>query len=536
MIENRPISLSTHRGHTRDGLLFVIYQLVIIITISVLTACTSKPTSVPTSFIDVQDSLCIYPDYRDVTVPANIAPLNFIVTDAEATEFVANIGELVCGATSDGKMGFDAAVWHRVLSGAKGQSLAVNVYAHRKAGWVRYPSFNISVAQEDIDPYLSYRLIEPGYELYRQLGLYQRDLTSFDEQVIYENNREFEDDHNHCINCHTYQNYDSQRTLFHVRAAHGGTVVTNGSEAHKIAIKHDSILGAGVYPSWHPTLPLVAFSSNKTGQVFHMLHAEKIEVLDEASDLILYDAETNAVGNILRTDRMLETFPCWSPDGTRLYYCAAEMPTSIPEDHTAMDIAMRYDSLLYNIYSMPFDAATRQFGKPRIEVDAASMGRSASVPRISPDGRYLLFTLGDYGQFHIWHKSADLAIVRSDDFAASELQSSNCNLLDCEILNSPAPESYHTWSSNGRWIVFASRRDDGDFTRIYIAYFDADGHARKPFLLPQRDPEYNTLLLKSYNVPELSRNAVCISQSQLEHVVLHTEAETAQYSPISNVY
>ena len=67
--------------------------------------------------------------------------------------------------------------------------------------------------------------------------------------------------------------------LFHVRGAHGGTIIADGAEAHKIAIRHDSILGAGVYPSWHPTLPLVAFSTNLTGQVFHMQHAEKIEVL-----------------------------------------------------------------------------------------------------------------------------------------------------------------------------------------------------------------------------------------------------------------
>ena len=516
-----------------------------------LTACSSKPTSVPSAFTDVSDSLYIYPDYRDVTVPTNIAPLNFIVTDNDATEFVATIGDLVCGATADGKIDLDTAVWRRVLLDARGNTLPVTVYAHRPTGWVRHPAFSIHVAEDDIDPYLSYRLIEPGYELYRQLGLYQRNLTTFDEQVIYENNRTFDDDNNHCVNCHNYQNYDSQRTLFHVRASHGGTVVTNGTEARKIAIRHDSILGAGVYPAWHPTLPLVAFSSNKTGQVFHMLHDEKIEVLDEASDLILYDAEANTVCNILRTKRTLETFPCWSPDGTRLYYCAAELPASIPDDHAPTDIAMRYDSLLYNIYSMPFDTATRHFGEPRLEVYAASIGRSASVPRISPDGCYLLFTLGDYGQFHIWHKSADLWIknltstdsMPSDPAATDNMPSnptstgsvpSGFAARSLTALNSPAPDSYHTWSSNGRWIVFASRRDDGDFTRIYIAHFDTDGQAHKPFLLPQRDPEYNTLLLKSYNVPELSRNPVRINKSQFEHTVLHTETEPAQYLPPAN--
>ncbi|MBQ7442699.1 MAG: PD40 domain-containing protein [Bacteroidaceae bacterium] len=509
-------------------------KLLISMLCAMLAACSSRPTAVPTAFTPTADSADVYPDYSGVTVPPNIAPLNFMVADAQATEYVATIGDLVCGATADGKTDIDTTAWRQLLGAARGSDIAVTIYAHRADGWVQHPPFAIHVATDDIDPYLTYRLIEPGYELYRQLGIYQRDLTSFAETPVYENNRQYDDDENHCVNCHTFQAYDSQRTLFHVRAAHGGTVVTSGTEARKVAIRHDSILGAGVYPAWHPQLPLVAFSTNKTGQVFHMLHAEKIEVLDEASDLILYDAEANTVCNIMRTQSTLETFPTWSPDGKRLYYCAAAMPASLPADHNAMDLALRYDSLLYNIWSMPFDAATRRFGEPRLEVDAAAMGRSASVPRLSPDGRYLLFTLGDYGQFHIWHKSADLWLkdLAADSAATPATGDAPAAGLRPLDLNSPdAPDSYHTWSSNGRWIAFASRRDDGDFTRIYIAHFDSSGRTHKPFLLPQRDPEYNTLLLKSYNVPELARNPVRLTPRQLQHTVLDTEAQTATYIP-----
>ena len=489
-----------------------------------LAACTSRPTSVPTSFTEVTDSVAIYPDYRDVTVPPNIAPLNFMLTDAGATEYVAKIGDLVCGAVKDGKFDIDSVAWRQLLTGSKGKDVTVDLYAHREKGWVHFPAYIFHVAEEDIDGFLSYRLIEPGYELYRQIGLYQRNLATFDEAIIYENNRSFDTDDNHCVNCHNYQAYDTDRMLFHVRAAHGGTVMVHGSEAHKIAIKHDSILGAGVYPSWHPTLPLVAFSTNKTGQVFHMLHKEKIEVLDEASDLLLYDAEKNAVHNVIRTTDHLETFPCWSPDGRRLYYCSAPMPEALRENYVSELMAMKYDSLIYDIYSMPFDPDSRTFGTPRLEVDCASMGKSASVPRVSPDGQYLLFTLGDYGQFHIWHKSADLWVKRL------EMPTFNSPIYPLVAANAAdEPDSYHSWSSNGRWIVFASRRDDGNFSRAYIAYFDRNGQAHKAFLLPQRDPEHNLLLLKSYNVPELTRSAVKVSRATLDHVVLHTEAEVATY-------
>ena len=482
--------------------------------------------------------MVIYPDYREVVVPPNIAPLNFMVCDQTASEFVVAYGShgspLLVGAGADGKVDIDSVAWCQLLADAKGKELSVNVYAHRPAGWVHYQPFTIAVAEEEIDPFLSYRLIEPGYELYRQLGIYQRNLTNFDEAVIYENNRAFSNDDNHCINCHNYQAYDTDRMLFHVRASHGGTIIVNGTEAHKVAMKHDSILTSGVYPSWHPTLPLVAFSTNKTGQVFHMMHPEKIEVLDEASDLLLYDADKNTVCHILHTKDAMETFPCWAPDGSRLYYCRAAVPASLLREHNPIDTALKYDSLLYDIYSMPFDPVTRTFGEPRLEVDASGMGKSTSVPRISPDGNYLLFTLGDYGQFHIWHKSSDLWVkeLRPTPDPSREGGEEMSALRVLSPANSAEwPDSYHTWSSNGRWIVFASRRDDHNYSRVFIAYFDREGQAHRAFMLPQRDPQYNTLLLKSYNVPELTKRAVQVSHETLNHTVLHTEAENAKYLP-----
>ncbi len=518
----------TNRPHYPHHLLLILSIFQFFNLSIFLSSCTTKPTAIPTAFSETADSLVVFPDYRDVTIPPNIAPLNFMVTDAGASEFVASFEEarksqespcLVVGALADGKFDIDSIEWRQLLSDAKGQDLTISIFAHRPAGWVRYAPFTLSVAEEEIDPYLSYRLIEPGYELYRQLGLYQRNLTNFQEAVIYENNRSFDADNNHCINCHNYQAYDTERMLFHVRASHGGTVIVNGSEAHKVAIRHDSILSSGVYPSWHPTQPLVAFSTNKTGQVFHMYHPEKIEVLDEASDLLLYDAEANSVRHILRTDDALETFPCWAPDGQTLYYCSATLPESL-YDAAASEIALKYDSLLYNIYAMSYDSITRSFGEPQLVVDAAGMGKSTSVPRVSPDGRYLLFTLGDYGQFHIWHKSADLWMV--------DLQASTTQPL--MHANAPdQPDSYHGWSSNGRWIAFASRRIDGNYSRVFISYFDREGRDHKAFLLPQRDPEHNTLLLKSYNVPELTKSPVHVTTEQLKHVVLHTESTPAAY-------
>ncbi|MCR5819432.1 MAG: hypothetical protein K6F94_00570 [Bacteroidaceae bacterium] len=599
-------------------------HIIYIVSFAILLLTACKPSAKrPEAYADTDEAVSIYPDYDGVTIPPNIAPLTFVVNDSVADAFIAEYsaaeGEgrgFVLSANSEGLMQPDSAAWRALLQSNCGKKISITVYSRRGGSWLRHRAITIEVAEEPIDPYLSYRLIEPGYELYRQLGLYQRDLTSYEETPIYENNRSYDEKENHCVNCHNYQSNDTRRMLFHVRSNHGGTIIVDNGHIRKIAVKNDSILGAGVYPSWHPTLPLVAFSTNITGQLFHMQHRERIEVLDEASDLLLYDAEANTVRNIFKTEKQFETFPCWSPSGDRLYYVAADIP-DLPDTLQPRDRGLwmmeHYAELKYNIWSVHFDAVSRTFGDPQLEVDCASHGKSASVPRISPDGRFLLYTLADYGQFHIWHRTADLwmkplsvkseiaqaeiakaavaqsavakaeiaqaavakaeiahsavtkAAVAQSAVAQSEIAQATVakaavaraavahsavadEAADAETrdihtetgesdasrpllaANSTEAESFHSWSGNSRWIVFASRRDDGNFTRLYIAYVDSEGEARKPFLLPQLDPRQNIMLLKSYNVPELTRRQIQVSTADIRKAVLTQEAENAAYT------
>lgn len=485
-----------------------------LLVVLLLAACSYSP-KVPDGATPVSEQANIYPDYRDVTVPPNIAPLNVQIKN-DGTEYAVALScgnEQIVGGTDreDGVVAFDSVAWHRLLQTARGKDIRVSVYARRDGGWVAFPAYTISVAAEPIDRYLSYRLIEPSYELYRQMGLYQRDLESFSVTTIYENNNTYDLANNHCVNCHNYQNYSTRRMLFHVRAKHGGTVFIHDGKAEKRQMKGDSILAGATYPAWHPTRNWVVFSSNQTGQTFHLNNRQKIEVVDYGSDLLFYDADKGQLTNILKTDTDLETFPHWAPDGRTLYYCSAYIPQFKGKDEAQRRdiISVLSDSIRYNVMSISFDPQTRTFGTPHVEVDCAAMGKSAAVPRVSPDGRYLLFTLADYGQFHIWHPTADLYL--------KDLQTGEVRTLG--KANSNDADSYHTWSSNGRWIVMASRRDDGSYSRPYIAYFDHHGQSHKAFLLPQRTPLQNILLPKSYNVPELTRDAVTTTAEALREAI-----------------
>ena len=116
-----------------------------------------------------------------------------------------------------------------------------------------------------------------------------------------------------------------------------------------------------------------------------------------------------------------------------------------------------------------------------------------SFPRPSYDGRFLCYTLADYGQFSIWHHEADLCLL---DLSTGQSR-------PMAEANSEDTESFHNWSTNSRWIVFSSRRDDGLFTRLYFCHVDAKGIISKAFMLPQRNPRrfYRERFL-SFNVPD----------------------------------
>ena len=170
--------------------------------------------------------------------------------------------------------------------------------------------------------------------------------------------------------------------------------------------------------------------------------------------------------------------------------------------------------MTYSLCRVDFDPETRTLGQ---QVDTLYNGRtnhkSVSFPRISPDGKYLAFTLQEYGGFGVWHKDAELYMIRLSDGKTYPLTEAN----------SPEGESYHSWSRNNRWMVFSSRRLDGLYTRPFFTYIDDSGTAHKPFLLPQRNPvKYYKDLLWTYNLPEFIQEKVQIDT----HAVMETMRNT----------
>ena len=497
----------------------VISYLLPLISYLLLTACSQQ---LPSDFVQSDALPKIYPDYVDVTVPVNIAPLTFEMDDLSeemAVRYSFGDEEIICGGT---KAQPDIDDWKRLASAAQSKDIQVETYACKDGQWTKFKPFSIHVSPDSIDAYISYRLISPSYVNYEELTISQRCLENYDESVIYDNMLCSEGPNGQCINCHNYQQYNPERMQFHARQNMGGTVIAYDGKIRKINMRNDSILSAGVYPTWHPELPLIVYSTNMTRQNFHVNHPNKIEVYDTESDLIAYDVEKNEVTNIENDPNEFEVFPFWAPDGKAVYYCSAHF--EYPDSITNKDIYLLSHSnkVRYNIYRKSFDPATMTFGPRELVFDADSLGKSATLPRISPNGRYLMFALAEFGVFHIWHRDADLWMLDlqtplnslegtpSLEGICNPSLEGICNPRPMNELNSDDTESYHSWSSNGKWVVFSSRRDDGNFTRPFIAHIDENGKGTKPFELPCADPDYHRQFMKCYNIPEFMRGPVTI--------------------------
>ena len=452
-----------------------------------LTACTERvDNAVPTGQLPR-----IYPDYVGVTIPDGIAPLNFDY-DGGPVDLMDVVvrgskgGELhVQGAYAD----FDIDEWHALTRQNRGGRLTVTVSTRRDGQWSRHEDFTIGVSPYALDEWgLTYRRIAPGYEIYSGMGLYQRDLANFDETPIIENTLT----PGQCVNCHTSAQTDPSHFVFHIRGSHGATLIQNGDRPELLKAKNDLLGGSMVYPYWHPSKKYCAFSTNQTRQGFHVVQDQRIEVFDLSSDVLVYNPATHEIltDTLLRTKDWSENCPVFSPDGRWLYYM-----TCLQQDYPAN---FRHEK--YNLCRIAFDPDHGTFGQ---QVDtlfnAVAMDKSLTWPRPSYDGRYIMFTLLDYGYFSIWHSESDQWLL--------DLKTGEARPLD--EANSPDADSYHNWNINSHWFVFTSRRENGLYSQLYLSSIDDQGCATKPFLLPQRHPrDYYSKSLYSFNTPDFTKSPV----------------------------
>lgn len=457
----------------------------------------------------------IFPDYTGILIPPNIAPLNFKINEP-GEEFEARIyvgeDDPVIIRSKTPTIQIEIGKWHKLLEKGSGSKLYVEVFVKSDNNkWQRFQPIINEISTEKIDSHLAYRLINTGYVLWNKLGIYQRNLENFVEKPILENTSiEYG-----CVNCHSFANNNPENFMLHIRAINGGTVVSKNGELIKVDTNTKYTLNAGAYPNWHPDGKHIAYSVNNIGQFFCSGEI-RIEVADERSDLIVYDIEKNTVTTSPKVSTSSrENLPIWSPDGKNIYYISAA-PSQDIEDR----IQGRYDLL-----RIAYDVNTNVWGEIDTVLSSNAIGKSISFPKVSPNGKYLMFCTSDNGYFTIHHPQTDLNLL--------DLQTGKFQKMD---INSPETDSYHCFSSTGHWFVFSSKRIDGLHTRPFFSYLDENGNATKPFVLPQKDPEFYHSFIKNYNIPELITGEVPYSPIEIRDKVLEAAIPAIPDDNIDTLY
>ncbi len=428
----------------------------------------------------------IYPDYKDVTVPANVAPLNFhyAVRGAEKAVTVFSIGDRTVKIKGM-EVEWPLSKWKTFMDGAAGQNVIVNAELTVNGKPVT-DSWTIHVSPDPIDPYLTYRLIEPAYQMFNEVSIVERCIENFDETVICD----YSKTDNSCMNCHVHGQQRGDLSLYYIRGAHGGAILNRDGRLRKLNLNADGMLSGTVYGEIHPSGRFGVFSTNIIVPGFHSVAANRMEVYDTASDLTVADFDNNAminVGHVARADK-LETFPCFSSDGKSVFYCVADT-LSLPDN---------INDLKYSIVRADFDSGNGHIGSRCDTVwNGPANNASACHPKASPDGRWLMFTVSDYGTFPLYHTESTLCLL--------DLETGHISPLDC--IKGDKSDTYHNWSSNGRWFVFASKRGDGQYGKPYFCHIDHEGNVTKPFVLPQKSPRFYVYNLKSFNIPDLGMSS-----------------------------
>lgn len=444
----------------------------------------------------VEEYPAITPDYTNISIPFNIAPLNFMANEENVrVECHSKGGSLII--KGKGKLDFPAGKFRQLLAQSIGDTVWVTLFAETNGKWTRYKPFYWKIEEEPIDSFLTYRLIEPGYEVWNKVTLEQRNITNFQESAIADNNLV----ENSCMNCHIPNKHQPSQSFFHIRGKKGMTVIADKNGLRSLDTKIKGGYSSLIYGDWAPSGKYIAFSTNAVLPSTHSIRNKRAFVYDTISDVVVLQLEHNT---LLKTDLLmqhdvLETFPAFSADGSKLFFCSAKK-VALPEEHL---------KLQYSICSVNFDATGGTFGE-KIDTlfNGPAMNRTATELKVSPDGKYLAFGSFSYGTFALWHNDAKIYLYNLSTGTTDTLPELNNN--------ANYANAYHSWSTNSRWLAFASKRDNGLYSKVYFSYIDKDGKAHKPFVLPQKDPERYNATLKSYNVPELIRTEVSFDALDIE--------------------
>jgi tetratricopeptide (TPR) repeat protein len=228
--------------------------------------------------------------------------------------------------------------------------------------------------------------------------------------------------------------------------------------------------------------------------------------------LAWYSKETGKLQPLPGADdpNFVQTSAFWSPDGKWLIFSRAAARDPYPRDYKRSLYANdpNETQVHYDLYRIPFNDG--KGGTPEPIAGASDNGMSNNFPKVSPDGKWIVFVRCKNGL--LMRPDSRLYIVPFEGGEARPLES-----------NLPVMNSWHSWSPNGKWLVFSSK-SPSFYTRMYLTHIDEQGHASPPVEI-----ENATASNRAVNIPEF----VNIGANDMDHVEtpaidFYREFDTAQ--------
>ena len=335
-------------------------------------------------------------------------------------------------------------------------------------------SFRIS--SDPADDYIVYRLVAPPFSSLKTPDIFIRDIRKDEPRLFLSARRKY------CINCHCFSSKEGNtgKLSLQVRslAAAGqklpvylGVYDIDRQSGRRVQLPFE--IQMTTFMQWSPDGQKLAFSANQKIVAMKPILYETQLAGMSTSDIAIYDLIQNEAYLLpgASDPNQLEIYPCWTPDGRSLVF--SQTPVGA---HPAF--------MSFDLHVLPLDGGGEAVARP-IE-GAAANGRSNYFPHFSPDGKWLSFCQSDGG---------DLIRSSSDIYLKPGNLEGPAHRLEC---NAPyAADSWHSWSSNGRWLVFASKRDGGVYASLYLTHIDDEGHSSPAVPLPITErPD------ASFNIPE----------------------------------
>lgn len=204
--------------------------------------------------------------------------------------------------------------------------------------------------------------------------------------------------------------------------------------------------------------------------------------------LVWYNRATRQVQPLPGADdpRYVQANAVWSPDGKYLVFARAEAKAAYPEGAPLAEYANDPNEtpIQYDLYRIPFNGG--KGGRPEPIAGASRNGMSNSFPKISPDGRWIVFVQARNGQ--LMRPDGQLYMVPIDGGDGAEARRMRCN--------TPLMNSWHSFSPNGRWMVFSSK-SRSPYTQMFLTHIGEDGQDSPAILI-----ENSTAANRAVNIPE----------------------------------